>query len=165
MDARINLRDADPGAEKAIYALEKYVDQTDIPPLHLHLIKIRASQINGCAFCIKMHTRDARKLGETEERIYLLDAWKEVKGLYSNEERIILALTEEITLISEHGLTEETYQQAIKQFGPVKLSQLITAVIAINSWNRICISLQIQPEIKLPESSVKKNAGLVGELS
>ena len=161
MDARINLRDADPGAEKAIYALEKYVEQTGIPPLHLHLIKIRASQINGCAYCINMHTRDARKLGEKEERIYLLDAWKEVEGLYTNEERIILAMTEEITLISEHGLTEETYQKAIKQFGPVKLSQLITAVIAINCWNRICISLQIQPDIKLPES-VKKNTGLVG---
>ena len=164
MNSRINLNDTDPEAAKAIYNLEKYVERTGIPPLHLHLIKMRASQINGCAYCINMHTRDARKLGETEQRIYLLDAWKDVENMYTNEEKIILALTEEITLISRDGLSDETYQKAIKQFGPVKLSQLIMAIIAINSWNRICISLLIQPEIKLP-GSLKQNVGLVNEFN
>ncbi len=164
MNSRMNLTETDPGAAKAIFNLEKYVSQAGIPPLHLHLIKIRASQLNGCAYCINMHTRDARKLGETEQRIYLLDAWRDVENLYSEEERILLSLTEEITMISEHGLSDETYQKALKHFGSVKLSQLITAVIAINSWNRICISLLLQPEMKLPES-VKQNVGLVNEFN
>jgi len=128
-----------------MFALEKYLSTSAIPPLHKELIKMRASQINGCAFCIDMHTRDARKLGETEQRIYLLNAWREVANLYTDEERCVLAITEEVTLISQHGLTEDTYAKAAELFEPDYIAQLIMAVVTINAWNRIAISTQLQP--------------------
>jgi AhpD family alkylhydroperoxidase len=145
MSTRIDIQKQQPEAYKAMFGLEKYLSSTAIPPLHKHLIKIRSSQINGCAYCIDMHTRDARKLGETEQRIYLLNAWREVANLYTEEERCILAITEEVTLISQHGLTEETYAKAAEVFEPNYIAQLIMAVITINAWNRIAISTHMQP--------------------
>ncbi|WP_313533349.1 carboxymuconolactone decarboxylase family protein [Sphingobacterium athyrii] len=103
------------------------------------MIKIRASQINGCAFCINMHTSDALKQGETAQRIFLLNAWKET-GLFTEEEKTILAITEEVTLISQNGLSEETYRQAEQLFNENQLAQIIVAVVTINAWNRIVIS-------------------------
>jgi len=128
-----------------MYALEKYLSTSAIPPLHKELIKMRSSQLNGCAYCIDMHTRDARKMGETEQRIYLLNAWREVDNLYTEEERSVLAITEEVTLISQHGLTEATYSKAAELFEPDYIAQLIMAVITINAWNRIAISTHLQP--------------------
>jgi AhpD family alkylhydroperoxidase len=145
MSNRIDIQKQQPEAYKAMFSLEKYLSSTPIPPLHRELIKIRSSQINGCAFCIDMHTRDARKLGETEQRIYLLNAWREVDNLYTEEERCILAITEEVTLISQHGLTEETYAKAAALFEPDYIAQLIMAVVTINAWNRIAISTHMQP--------------------
>nr|WP_294792211.1 carboxymuconolactone decarboxylase family protein [uncultured Mucilaginibacter sp.] len=145
MSTRIDIQKQQPEAYKAMFGLEKYLSGTPIPPLHRELIKIRSSQINGCAFCIDMHTRDARKLGETEQRIYLLNAWREVDNLFTEEERCILAITEEVTLISKHGLTEETYAKAAQLFEPDYIAQLIMAVVTINAWNRIAISTHMQP--------------------
>lgn len=147
MSNRIDIQQQQPEAYKAMFGLEKYLSTSAIPPLHKHLIKIRSSQINGCAYCIDMHSRDARKLGETEQRIYLLNAWREVDNIFSEEERCILAITEEVTLISQHGLTEETYAKAAQLFEPNYIAQLIMAVVTINAWNRIAISTHMQPTL------------------
>jgi AhpD family alkylhydroperoxidase len=145
MSNRINIQQQQPEAYKAMFGLEKYLSTTEISKTHKELIKIRASQINGCAFCIDMHTRDARKNGETEQRIYLLNAWREVNDLYTEEERCVLAITEEVTLISQRGLTEDTYDAAARLFEPDYIAQLIIAIVTINAWNRIAISSHTQP--------------------
>ncbi len=145
MEKRINLAAIEPAAYQALLAVENYLAGADISKTLKELIKIRASQINGCAFCINMHTADARKYGETEKRIYLLNAWKEVDGLYTDEERAVLALTEEITLIANGGVSEQTYQRAKAFFNDHQLAQIIMSVIAINSWNRMSITTLLQP--------------------
>lgn len=144
MEQRVNIQATQPQAYKAMLALEGYLQTTVLSKTHKELIKIRASQINGCAFCIDMHTKDARKLGETEQRIYLLNAWKET-NLYTEEERAILALTEEVTLIHQHGVADNTYQQAERLLGKEYVAQLIMAIVTINAWNRIAISTRMQP--------------------
>lgn len=144
MEQRLNMQKTEPDAFKAVLGLEKYLASTQIKPLHKELIKIRASQINGCAYCINMHTKDARKLGETEQRIYLLDAWRET-NLYSEEERAILALTEEVTFIHK-GVSDETYQKAASLLGEQYLAQVIMAIVTINAWNRIAITSRTEPE-------------------
>lgn len=145
MENRINVGQLEPLAYKALMGLETYLAATPISKTHKELIKIRASQINGCAFCINMHTKDARKHGETEQRIYLLNAWKEVKDLYTEEERAILALTEEMTLIANGGVSDETYSKAKSLFDENQLAQIMIAIIAINAWNRMAIATQLQP--------------------
>ncbi|MBD8349682.1 carboxymuconolactone decarboxylase family protein [Dysgonomonas sp. HGC4] len=136
---RIKIHEVAPEAYKVMLKLEAYLHTTTLSPIEKELIKIRASQLNGCAFCLNMHTRDARKLGETEQRIYLLNVWHETE-LYTETERIILTLTEEITLISEGGVSEETYQQAEALLGKEKLAEVIMAIVTINGWNRIGVS-------------------------
>ncbi len=111
-------------------------------PIHGSIIKIRASQINQCAFCLNMHTRDALKLGETPQRIFLLNAWKEA-NLFTPEEKAILALTEEVTLIHQHGVSDATYQQAAQFFSPETIAEIIISVVAINAWNRIAVSTNL----------------------
>lgn len=138
MENRVNIAVVEPDAYKALLGLEKYLAGSSLKPLHKELIKIRASQINGCAFCINMHTADARKLGETEQRIYLLNAWRET-SLFDEEEKAILALTEEVTLIQNH-VSDATYQNAAKIFDQNYLSQVIMMIITINAWNRIGIA-------------------------
>ena len=136
MNNRFNMAQEAPDAFKAMMGLSKYTESSQIPQLHKELIKLRASQINGCAFCIDMHTKDARKYGETEQRLYLLNAWRET-DLYSEEERCLLAMTEEITLLSQRGLTDETYAWAMRLFEPAYIAQVIMAIVTINAWNRI----------------------------
>jgi AhpD family alkylhydroperoxidase len=143
MQTRINIAQLEPEGYKAIYGLEKFIESTPLTKTHKELIKIRASQINGCAFCIDMHTKDARKAGETEQRIYALNAWRETP-FFSEEERAILALTEEITLISNH-VKDETYARAAKVLDETYLAQVILAIITINAWNRIAISTLMMP--------------------
>src|SRR5882757_2722953 len=109
MSNRINILQQEPEAYKALMGLENYVANSGISKQHYELIKIRASQINGCAYCLDMHTRDARKGGETEQRIYVLNAWRDT-SFFTEEEKAILALTEEVTLISKGGVSDETYQ-------------------------------------------------------
>jgi AhpD family alkylhydroperoxidase len=128
-----------------MFGLENYLQTTQLTKTHKDLIKIRASQINGCSFCINMHTRDARKNGETEQRIYLLNAWRETQ-LFTEEEKTILALTEEITLIHHNGLSNGTYQKAEKLFGKNYLTQILMAIVTINAWNRIAVSTQMEFE-------------------
>ncbi|HVI47770.1 MAG TPA: carboxymuconolactone decarboxylase family protein [Chitinophaga sp.] len=147
MEERFRMQEVDPAAFNALMAIEKYLAGTSIDPLHKELIKIRASQINGCAFCIDKHTKDARRMGETEQRLYLLPVWREAPH-FSHEERIILSMTEEITLISEKGLTNVTYVRAIAQFGLEHTAQLIMAITAINMWNRIGVSSHRIPPIE-----------------
>lgn len=138
MESRIDIQKTEPAAYQAMYALEKYLAGSQLTPIHKELIKMRASQINGCAFCLNMHSVDARKLGETEQRIYLLNAWKET-NLYTEEEQAILALTEEVTLITNH-VSDATFDRAAKLFDEHYLAQIIMAIVTINAWNRIAIT-------------------------
>lgn len=141
----MNMAEIQPNAYTALVNLEKSLHNISLSPIEKEIIKIRASQINGCAFCINMHTKDARKIGESEKRIYLLNAWKET-SLFSERERIILAFTEEITLISQGGLSDKTYEDGLKIFTKLEISQIIMCIVAINAWNRIAIATHLQPE-------------------
>jgi len=136
---RISIKDLEPDAYKAMLGLEQYIRKSPISPLLLEMIKIRASQINGCAYCIDMHTQEALEIGETQRRIFALSAWKE-SPLFTEEERVVLQLTEEVTLISKDGVSDDTYNKVINVYGENGLAQLIMQVIIINSWNRIAVS-------------------------
>ncbi len=139
MKKRIDIQQLEPNAFKAMFSLETYLQNTKIPKTHLGLIKIRASQINGCAFCIDMHASDALKNGESSQRIFLLNAWQETE-LFTEEEKTVLAITEEITLINKSGLSDFTYHKAEELFDDHLIAQIIMAVVTINAWNRIVIS-------------------------
>jgi len=139
MNERINIQNIEPDAYQAMFGLEKYLNSTKLDPNLKNLIKIRSSQINGCAYCIDMHTTEARKLGESEQRIYALSAWRE-SPLFAKEERAILAMTEEITLIANQGLTEKTYAEANTIFDDNTIAQIIMQIVTINIWNRVAIS-------------------------
>jgi AhpD family alkylhydroperoxidase len=139
MANRINISKTKPEAVKGLMVIGGYLAHSTLDKKLKELIKIRASQINGCAYCIDMHTQDARKMGETEKRIYLLNAWKET-DLYTEEERAALQLTEEITLISHGGVSDATYERAVALFGEEQYVQLTMAIVAINAWNRLAIS-------------------------
>jgi AhpD family alkylhydroperoxidase len=143
METRIRIDKVEPAGYKAVLGLEKFIESTPLTRVHKDLIKIRASQINGCAFCIDMHTKEARKAGETEQRIYALNAWRDAP-FYTEDERAILALTEEVTLINHH-VTEQTYQQAAHILDEIYLAQVIMAIITINVWNRIGIATKLVP--------------------
>jgi AhpD family alkylhydroperoxidase len=132
-----------PEGYKAMIEFDKYLASTNIAPLHKEMIKIRASQINGCAFCVDKHSRDARKLGETEQRIFALPVWRDTP-FFSPEERAILALTEEVTLINQH-VSDATYAEVTKYFDEKTIGQLIFAIIIINAWNRIGVSTRMMP--------------------
>ena len=136
---RISIPDLEPGAYEGMYGLESYIRNSQIEPILRELIKIRASQINGCAYCIDMHTQEAIKLGETQRRIFALSAWKE-SPLFTEKEKAVLRLTEEVTLISADGLSDEVYNKVLELFGENVLAQIIMQVIIINSWNRIAVS-------------------------
>lgn len=141
MKTRINIAELQPAAYKAMFALESYVASTALTKTEKELIKVRASQINGCAFCLDMHTRDALQYGETSQRLFLLNAWRETE-LFTPSERALLALTEEMTLI-QNGVSQATYDAALEAFGSEKLAQLMVAVMAINAWNRMAIATQL----------------------
>jgi AhpD family alkylhydroperoxidase len=143
MKTRINIATVEPVGYKAVLGLERFIESTLLTRTHKDLIKIRSSQINGCAFCIDMHTKEARKAGETEQRIYALNAWRDAP-FFTEEERAILALTEEVTLISDH-VKDETYEQAAKLLDDTYLAQVILAIITINAWNRIGIATNLMP--------------------
>lgn len=139
METRIQIDQVEPNAYKVMYPLEGYLQQSKLSKTHKELIKIRASQINGCAFCIDMHTKDAIKLGENQQRIFLLNAWRET-DLFTEEERVLLQITEEVTLIHKKGLTSSTYKKALEFFDENYFSQIIMAITTINAWNRMAIS-------------------------
>ncbi len=144
MENRLVFGTAEPAAYKAMLTFNGYLENSQISKPYQELIKIRASQLNGCAFCLDMHTKDARKYGETEQRLYVLSAWRDTT-FFTPEEQSILALTEEVTLISQGGVKSETYQKAVELFDEVYISQVIMAIVIINSWNRIAITTHMQP--------------------
>ena len=139
MDNRINIQNTEPEAYKAMFGLEKYLSTTSVNTILKELIKIRASQINGCAYCIDMHTEEALKNGETQRRIFAISAWWE-SPLFDEVEKIVLKMTEEITLIAKNGLSSETYEKAKKHFSENEIAQIIMQIVTINAWNRIAVS-------------------------
>ena len=138
MQPTIDYRKAAPEGVDALSGLENYVRRCGLDPSLLELVRTRASQINGCAYCIDMHTKDARGRGESEQRLYALAAWRET-SFYTERERAALAWTEALTRISGKGVPEEDYQLARQQFTERELVDLSLAVIAINGWNRLAI--------------------------
>ena len=143
MQKRFNIKAAAPNALKAMIGLETYLSQCSIFKTTKELIKIRASQINGCAYCINIHAQDAIKNGETAQRIFLLNAWREAEGIFTEEEKVVLAITEEITLIHQSGLSDDTYTNALLFFSETQIADIITAVITINLWNRVVLSTHL----------------------
>lgn len=144
MESRLNYTKLAPGGVQAMYKMHKYVQDSGLEQSLLELVKTRASQINGCAYCIDMHTKDARALGESEQRLYLLNAWREAP-FYTERERAALAWTEAVTLISESHASDEVYAAAREQFSEQELVNLTMAIISINGWNRLAISFRAVP--------------------
>lgn len=139
MKKRINVYKALPEAFDAMISLEKALEKSGLDKKLYELVKTRASQINGCAYCINMHVRDAMKIGETAQRLFLLDAWRETE-LYTPKERAVLALTEAMTKIAGSQVSDEVYDEAAKHLTEKELAAVIMAVVAINGWNRIAIT-------------------------
>ncbi len=139
MENRINIMSLEPDAYKAMLGLESYLSSSTIDHQTRELIKIRASQINGCAYCIQMHTEQARELGETEQRLYALAAWKE-SPLFTDRERAVLAITDEVTLLANHGLSTKNYDKALQALGENGLAETIMQIATANAWNRIAVS-------------------------
>lgn len=144
MEARLDYANASPEAYKAMLQLEGVVRRSGIDPKLLELMKIRASQLNGCAYCIDMHTKDARFKGETEQRIYALDAWRETP-FYSEKERAALAWTEAITNIQIGHAPEAVYQELSRNFSEQERVNITLAIATINAWNRIAIGFRLVP--------------------
>lgn len=136
---RISILETAPEGYKAMQGLEHYIRNSGLSATLRELIKIRASQLNGCAYCIDMHTEEALKIGESQRRLFAVAAWKE-SPLFSDEERIALQLTDEVTLIGREGVTDDTYDKAIAAFGENQTAKIIMQIVIINSWNRIAVS-------------------------
>lgn len=150
MQQRLAYGKVAPGVMEAMSGLERYLARCGLERSLLELVKLRASQINGCAYCIDMHTKDARARGETEQRLYLLDAWREAP-FYTERERAALAWTEAVTLVAEGHVPDEVYEQARGQFGEEELANLTLAVVTINGWNRLAISFRTPPGTYSPK--------------
>lgn len=144
MQTRLNYREVQPQALQAMLKMEGFIQSCGLDKKLYELIKIRASQINRCAFCLNMHTADARSMGETEQRLYLLSAWREAP-FYTEAEQAVLALTEAVTLISKEGVSQELYEKVREHFDETEFVNLIMAINTINSWNRIAISTGMFP--------------------
>lgn len=142
---RTQINQSDPEAYKVMFALDKYIEKSSLSKAHWKLIKIRASQINGCSFCVDKHSKDARANGETERRIFALTCWKETP-FFDEQERAILQLTEEVTLIAGK-VSDETYDRAATVLSETYLAHVIMGIITINAWNRIGVSTKMEPEI------------------
>jgi AhpD family alkylhydroperoxidase len=144
MPSRIDFPKAAPGAYMAMRGLEAYVRQSGLEPALLELVKTRASQLNGCAYCIDMHTKDARAHGETEQRLYALPAWRETP-FFSERERAALAWTEAVTLVADAPIDEDDYADVRDHFDEKSLVDLTLAIVAINGWNRLSIAFATVP--------------------
>ncbi len=147
MKPRMNFFQAAPETVNALMALENQVASTGLEQSLIELVKTRASQINGCAYCINMHTQDARKHGETEQRLYLLNAWREAP-VYSERERAALAWTDAVTLISETHAPDDVYQEVRAHFSESETVNLTMLIATINAWNRLAISFRAMPPVK-----------------
>jgi AhpD family alkylhydroperoxidase len=155
MQTRIDAQKVSPAAYKAMLNLEMYVRHSSgIEPPLLELVKVRASQINGCAFCLDMHTKDARAGGETEQRLYTLSAWRETP-FYTDRERAAMEWTEAVTLIGEGHVPDEVYERVRQRFTEEELVNLTLAVVAINGWNRLAIAFRALPGTYQPSEHNK----------
>jgi AhpD family alkylhydroperoxidase len=145
MESRIDIQKVDPAAVKAMLGLEAYAARSSrLDPALRELVKFRASQINGCAYCLDMHSKDARANGETEQRLYALSAWRETP-FFTDRERAALAWTEAITLISETHAPDSLYAEVREFFSEEELVDLTLAIVAINGWNRLAIGFRSVP--------------------
>jgi AhpD family alkylhydroperoxidase len=144
MEQRLNYAENGHDALRAMYGLEMYLKKSSIEPMLLHLLKFRISQINGCAYCLDMHSKDLRAGGESEQRLYLLDAWRE-SPFYTDRERAALEWAEALTLVTEGHVPDEVFQIVKKQFSEKEIIDLTMAVVTINSWNRISIAFRTTP--------------------
>lgn len=147
MGTRFKMGKVYPASYKAIDSLDQLNATSSVEGWFQQLIKIRASQINGCAYCVNMHTQDALKLGIDARKINLINVWREAENVFSEEELLLIQMTEEFTLIHQHGLSDGVYQKAIAIFGEEKTAQIIMVIITINAWNRIGVGLKMQPEL------------------
>lgn len=152
MQPRIDYRKYSQDAVKSLYDIEKYLTSSGLEPKLLHLIKMRASQINGCAYCLDMHSLDARSAGEAEQRLYTLDAWHETP-FFSDRERAALAWTEAVTRVSETHVPDEVFDEVKKQFSEKEIVDLTLALGMINLWNRLAISMRAVPGHYRPSKS------------
>src|SRR5262245_40600906 len=155
MTPRIEHFKVDPGAYKAMMGLQAYVNESGLEHSLLELVKTRASQINGCAYCIDMHTKDARARGESEQRLYALNAWREAP-FYSARERAALAWTEAVTLVGQGHVPDDVFAQARSEFTEVELANLTMAVVVINGWNRLAIAFREVPGSYTPPAHLAK---------
>ena len=144
MKSRLDPAKAAPAAYKAMLGLEHYLSQSSIEKPLRELVKVRVSQINGCAYCLDMHSKDARAAGETEQRLYLLNGWREAP-FYSDRERAGLGWAEALTLVHETHVPDEVYEEARRHFSEPELTDLTLLVITINSWNRLAIAFRAVP--------------------
>lgn len=154
METRLDYGKAAPGSVQAMYKLEKYVEESGLERSLLELVKTRVSQINGCAYCLDMHTKDARAAGETEQRLYVLNAWREAP-FYTDRERAALAWAEVVTNISQTHAPDEEYEAVRAHFDEAELVKLTLAVIAINGWNRLSIAFRTEPGTYQPRPREK----------
>ena len=145
MQPRTDFYTASPDAMKAMLALEAAVGKLSIELPLLELIRLRVSQINGCAFCLDMHTADARKGGETERRLYTVSAWRETP-FFTPRERAALAWTESLTLLSQTHAPDEDYELAVSEFSPKEMVDLTVAITTINAWNRLAVGFRKMPQ-------------------
>ena len=157
MKPRLEMQKIDPQAYRAMAGLETYIRHSGLEPSLLELMKMRASQINGCAYCLDMHSKDARAQGETEQRLYALNAWRETP-FYSDRERAALAWTEALTLISETHAPDDVYEEARRHFSEVELVNLSMAIVTINSWNRLAIGFRAVPGAYEPKAHTAAHA-------
>lgn len=155
MTQRLNYMQASPDGFKALRGLQEQVENSGLESSLLELVKMRASQINGCAFCLDMHSKDARAAGETEQRLYLLNAWREAP-FYSDRERAALAWTEALTRIADGEVSDTLYAEAQQQFSDKELADLSFAIIAINGWNRLAKPFRSEPGHYQPAAAADK---------
>jgi AhpD family alkylhydroperoxidase len=161
--ARVDYASVFPAGVRAMVGLQRAVDAARLDPLLLELVKMRASQINGCAYCLDMHSKDARALGESEQRLHLLAAWREAP-CYDSRERAALAWCEDLTLISKQGAPDAVYQKLEQTFSPEEIVALTLAIVAINGWNRLAISMRapagayVSPHHPTSDASAPANA-------
>jgi AhpD family alkylhydroperoxidase len=146
MKARFNLLSVVSQAYKPFIELDKLLIDTQLEPIQKEMIKIRTSQINGCAYCLNMHSKDAIKFGENPQRIFVMSAWREARNWFDEKEQLILELTEEVTLISKHGVSDEVFERAVALLGEETTAKVILAIVSMNAWNRMGIAFGKHPE-------------------
>jgi AhpD family alkylhydroperoxidase len=158
MNARIDITRVNPGIMQAMFALERQIRKSGLDQKLLELVRMRASQINGCAYCLDMHSKDARANGETEQRLYGLNAWRETP-YYSDRERAALELTESLTLVAERGVPDEVFDRVKQQFSEDEIAHLSLAIVSINGWNRLNVAARTVPGGYVAGSVEKAHAG------